>query len=77
MMKNFMVCYTYTFGCDVFECQTKEEARQKAVETIKNDFLQLPMATDKKTGKTFQITNYEELIEDIFEYEEEEEGEEE
>lgn len=71
-MKNFMVCYTYTFGCDVFECQTKEEARQKAIEVIKIDFPQLPMATDKKTGKIFQITSHEELIEDIFEYEEEE-----
>ena len=24
-MKNFMVCYTYTFGCDIFECSTKDD----------------------------------------------------
>ena len=40
-MKNFMVCYTYTFGCDVFECSTKEEAQQRAIETIRTDFPQL------------------------------------
>ena len=72
-MKNFMVCYTYTFGCDIFECSTKEEAQQKAIETIKTDFPQLPIrGKNKKTGKEFLITKYEELIEDIFEYIEEE-----
>ena len=75
-MKNFMVCYTYTFGCDIFECSTKEEAQQKAIETIKTDFPQFPIrGKNKKTGKEFLITKYEELIEDIFEYKEEEDDE--
>ena len=80
MKNDYIVLYKYTFMADIFENVTENEAKEKAIECLKEEFLDdaFPLK-GCDNGRDFIAYKHEDLIDliDIYIDEEEEEDDEE